>query len=157
MTDVKHEIPRFDARLVSDVCGNKDVVMREAHDGLFVRYEDVQERIAQLTAERKPKCPDCNAVGMGHCSDPEHCGGVYWPDAMYRKVEAERDAALRECERLRKQHELEQEVATNREWWIARMKAPVSDEEWGKGCHLANRSHVNAIITSRSKPLGEKP
>ncbi len=46
-------------------------------------------------------------------------------------VTAERDAALRECERL---------------------KAPVSDEEWGKGCHLANRSHVNDIIANRSKP-----
>ena len=27
----------------------------------------------------KPYCLDCLAVGMGHCSDPLHCGGVYWP------------------------------------------------------------------------------
>jgi len=37
----------------------------------------------------KPKCPDCNAVGLSHCSDPENCGGVYWPDSHYRKLEAE--------------------------------------------------------------------
>lgn len=37
----------------------------------------------------KPKCPECNSVGMSHCSDPEHCGGVYWPDEMYRKLETE--------------------------------------------------------------------
>jgi hypothetical protein len=37
----------------------------------------------------KPKCPDCNSVGMSHCSDPENCGGVYYPDSMYRKLEVE--------------------------------------------------------------------
>jgi hypothetical protein len=29
----------------------------------------------------KPYCLDCLSVGMGHCSDPLHCGGVTWPDA----------------------------------------------------------------------------
>ena len=33
-------IQRFDARLATDACGNKDVIMREAHDGLFIRHED---------------------------------------------------------------------------------------------------------------------
>jgi hypothetical protein len=41
---------RYDARLVADVCGNKDVVMREAHDGLFVQHDDYAALEADLTA-----------------------------------------------------------------------------------------------------------
>jgi len=48
---VERQIPRFDAVLATDVCGNKDVVMRERVDGLFVRHEDHLERIADLAAE----------------------------------------------------------------------------------------------------------
>jgi hypothetical protein len=49
----------------------------------------------------KPKCPDCNSVRMSHCSDPENCGGVYWPDHMYRKLETDHAHLLRSHEALR--------------------------------------------------------
>lgn len=44
------EIPRYDATLVDDMCGNKDVLMRERHDGLFVRHED---HLAALAAQQE--------------------------------------------------------------------------------------------------------
>lgn len=52
-------------------------------------FAAIIERIAALEARRKPKCPDCNSVGMAHCSDPENCGGVYWPDHRYRALETQ--------------------------------------------------------------------
>ena len=54
-------IPRFDARLVADVCGNKDVVMREAYDGLFVRYED-HEKVVALQAQQISELMEENAA-----------------------------------------------------------------------------------------------
>jgi hypothetical protein len=51
------------------------------------QFKAARARIAELE-QAKPKCPDCNSVGMSHCSDPENCGGLYWPDRMYRDLEA---------------------------------------------------------------------
>lgn len=59
------------------------------------------ERIARAEAARKPKCPDCNSVGLSHCSDPINCGGVYWPDEMYRKLEADNKALHERLEEQR--------------------------------------------------------
>jgi hypothetical protein len=42
------EIQRYDAVLATDACGNKDVLMRELVDGLFVRHEDHITAIAAL-------------------------------------------------------------------------------------------------------------
>ena len=33
----------------------------------------------QITREPRPLgCPDCQACGFWHCSDPLHCGGMRW-------------------------------------------------------------------------------
>lgn len=46
------------------------------------------------------KCDACQAVGMWHCSDPEHCGNMkmatsyeYWDD-IYIKVKTLRDQGM---------------------------------------------------------------
>ena len=45
----------------------------------------------------KPKCPDCNSVGMSHCAHPEECGGVYWPQHYVdRQIAEARQAGHRE-------------------------------------------------------------
>jgi len=54
------EIERFDPTLATDVCGNKDVLMKQRHDGLFVRYGDVLAMLAKpepdgWAAEREGK------------------------------------------------------------------------------------------------------
>jgi len=41
------EIERFDPTLATDVCGNKDVLMKHRQDGLFVRYDDVLALLAK--------------------------------------------------------------------------------------------------------------
>ncbi len=172
---------RFDARLVSDVCGNKDLVMRESHDGLFVRYEDMQERIAQLTAENDALDADlreCNRAINQIAAERDLArkqvtvvqAALDSTDLARNKFLNERDAALRECERLKDDaHNLKSPVhaicnqnltealaaAIEQTQTINRREAPVSDEEWGKGRHLANRSHVNDIIANRAKQ--EKP
>ena len=56
-----------------------------------------EREVEQLKEQTKPKCPVCNSVRMSHCSDPEHCGGLYWPDKMYRALEAELAAVLAEA------------------------------------------------------------
>jgi uncharacterized protein with PIN domain len=62
--------------------------MYEAEQENLRRVREIaRARIAELE-QAKPKCPDCNSVGMSHCSDPENCGGLYWPDRMYRDLEA---------------------------------------------------------------------
>lgn len=48
---------------------------------------------------RKPLCLACNAVGLLHCSDPEHCGEVLWPDELYQELRAENEK-LKEMLRL---------------------------------------------------------
>lgn len=73
-----YHVLRFDGEWVGRISN------REQADKMLIY-------VAALEAERKPKCPDCNSVGLHHCSDPEHCGGVYWPDHMYRKLEAENE------------------------------------------------------------------
>lgn len=54
-------------------------------------FDTLEAENAALKEQVKPKCPECNSVGLSHCSDPEHCGGVYWPDHMYRALEAENE------------------------------------------------------------------
>jgi hypothetical protein len=72
-------IARFDAVLATDVCGNKDVVMRERHDGLFVRYED-------HLADNKALLDALQAVVNGN--DLAHSRKQTlqsWPDSAFRK------------------------------------------------------------------------
>ena len=65
------------------------------------RAEKVEAENESLKAQLRPKCPGCLSVRMSHCSDPSNCGGVYWPDHMYRALEAERDKAVNEANQLR--------------------------------------------------------
>lgn len=51
-------IKRYDARLVADVCGNKDVIMKESHDGLFVRYEDCLAELRRVQREHQSELND---------------------------------------------------------------------------------------------------
>jgi hypothetical protein len=80
--------------------------LKEDHDSLAETAKDADKQLVEAVKQRnalgvrvaelekaKPKCPDCNSVGMSHCSDPENCGGLYWPDRMYRDLEA-RNAVL---------------------------------------------------------------
>ncbi len=96
--------------------------------------ENMQERFFVLLAERDAALAKETKEVMQHAV-----------------TEFERDAALREVEQVRKTAEYwkAEHLAGNEV--IERLKAPVSDDEWGKGCHLANRSHVNEIIANRSK------
>ncbi len=34
----------------------------------------------KIYSRKKPYCPDCNAVGMAHCSDFIHCGGAIFSE-----------------------------------------------------------------------------
>lgn len=77
-------------------------------DAMVARGVRLEARIRELEQERdrapelrKPKCPDCNSVGLSHCSDPINCGGVYWPDHMYNQLQAQLAAVTQEKDTLR--------------------------------------------------------
>ena len=82
---------------MSDVKRTASQAWQEGPNAIWVHYDDyatLEAKLKDAEAENarlkegpKPKCPDCNAVGLGHCSDPENCGRVYWPDYMYRSLE----------------------------------------------------------------------
>jgi len=37
---------------------------------------------------------------MSHCAHPEECGGVYWPDHVYRELQASRQKLLAALEEI---------------------------------------------------------
>ncbi len=195
MTDVKHEIPE-DLRLMYHDAEESSEYADSRRKAMQVR--GLIERIAQLTAERDQLAlkshkwvgrmvggSSAEATSSEWICFCEFCGsedtceeGMPPCEVTRETLIVERDAALRECERLDRC--LTDANAALMDWEnreasvcpedvgfeefvgalkaeLSRLKAPVSDEEWGKGCHLANRSHVNDIIASRSKPLEEKP
>ncbi len=227
---------RYDMILVTR-CGEGWQELQKEPEGDWVRYEDAEERIAQLTAENdalEADLRECNRAINQIAAERDYFKERYGTtlegekkaleaassiaaerdlarkqvtvvqaaldstDLARNKFLNERDEALRECERLNedvlelrldlrqhKEHIIEQEAELSRlkadahnlkspvhaicnqnltealaaaieqTQTINRLKANVSDEEWGKGRHLANRSHVNGIIASRSKPPEE--
>ena len=72
----------------------------------------------------RPKCPDCNSVGMSHCSDPANCGGVYWPDHMYRSLEAQNAKLIERIAEMRTySHETVKGLVDWRDKRIAELEA----------------------------------
>ncbi len=108
-----------------------------SHDLRDVQIVSLQERIAQLTAELFYAKDELRQ--MTDCRDD------------LNRLVAQLTADLAEKDFF----EADSLRATFEER-VERLSAPVSDEEWGKGCHLANRSHVNDIIANRSKPQKEE-
>ncbi len=120
--------------------------------------ENVQERVFVLQAERDAALRECERLKapvsdvriqalkdaiVAQCDNGKDCPG------------SEKDHGIGDffsrCSAYRLWKLLNKELEAE----LSRRSAPVSDEEWGKGCHLANRSHVNDIIANRAKQ--EKP
>jgi hypothetical protein len=74
---------RYDARLVADVCGNKDVVMREAHDGLFVQHDDYAALEAALTAAEQ-RAKELEEALQGAKWELKRLEGAWWGGAITR-------------------------------------------------------------------------
>lgn len=84
------EMQRYDARLVRDACGNADVLMKEAHDGLFVRHADAMERERVLREALDAAHEAAELGGWEDCPEDDNCPCC---DA-WRKARQLRDAAL---------------------------------------------------------------
>lgn len=93
--------------------------------GCLRELVDARRSIAHLQQELqaakeriKPRCPDCNSVGLGHCSDPLNCGGVYWPDAMYRALE-QRNKALEDALKILREPVTAPACIVSEDFWAA--------------------------------------
>lgn len=67
------------------VCQNAfDLLLRHAiaGKGFFIESGGTVDASVYFAEASKPHCPECNKVGLRHCSDPEHCGGVVQPLAV---------------------------------------------------------------------------
>lgn len=62
--------------------------LRKQEGAHIAAMAEKEAEIERLKAEMaKPKCPECNSVGLSHCSDPLNCGGIYWPDHLCRTAQ----------------------------------------------------------------------
>lgn len=150
MTDANEEqmsdlvIPRFDARLVTDACGNKDVLMKERHDGLFVRFEDHEKALA-TQAQQIVKLQDAEEYG----NEMER----RWDAAEKKQAELDTVIAnmLAELARLRIEIErLKKAQPTEKRGWSEYMKK-YGREEYGLDEVQPGDARIACLLTALRK------